>query len=458
MGSSMSLNRLIATILLCSFATLSLAQTGAGPQRPVAKEILLPSSKKLQEPALGSPQRTNSLPVTMALSPDGKYLALLNAGYGSVESKYQQSIAILETATNQLHDFPDSRLPVLAKQSFFVGLAWSTDGSEIYASIGSLTDPEAKQPNSTGNGIAVYRFTGGTLTPDRFLKLPLVAIPHDRKNIYGAKYVPAGQITPYPAGLTVVKRTEGDALLVAENLADDAVLIDKRDGHVLQRFELGRGKVVPSTFPYTVVADRAGTRGWCSLWNGSAVAELDLRSGKVVRSIDLLPPKIETDASSHPTALLLSPDESRLYVALANRDQVAIITASTAKVERFLDTRLPRQSYGGNFPIALAQSADGKTLYVAESSSDAVGVFDLRESRGTHAQANSDRAYYFIPTEWYPTALALTSDDLWIVTGKGIGTGPNSGMEAVPSRGNKPQHPYIASMIRGSVSHANLKA
>src|SRR6516225_3160867 len=296
------------------------------------------------------------------------------------------------------------------------------------------------------------------LSPDRFVKLPLVPIPHDRKNTYGAKYVPVGQITPYPAGITVVKRKEGDALLVAENLADGAVLIDARDGHVLQRFELGRSKVVPSTFPYTVVANRAGTRGWCSLWNGSAVAELDLRSGKVVRSIDLLPPKIETDASSHPTALLLSPDESRLYVALANRDQVAIITASTAKVERFLDTRLPRQSYGGNFPIALAQSADGKTLYVAESSSDAVGVFDLRESRGTHAQANSDRAYYFIPTEWYPTALALTSDDLWIVTGKGIGTGPNSGMEAVPSRGNKPQHPYIASMIRGSVSHANLKA
>ncbi len=73
-----------------------------------------------------------------------------------------------------------------------------------------------------------------------------------------------------------------------------------------------------------------------------------------------------------------------------------------AKSQRYLDTRLPRQTYGGNYPIALAQSADGKTLYVAESSSDAVAVFDLRESRGTHAQANSDRAYYFIPTEWYP--------------------------------------------------------
>jgi DNA-binding beta-propeller fold protein YncE len=419
--------------------------------------IDLPSSKALSTPSAVPAQPTNSLPVTAALSPDGKYLALLNAGFGSAESNYQQSIAIVDVASGQVRDFPDPRLGFDAKQSYFLGLAWSASGTELYASIASLTDPEGKAPDSTGNGIEVYDFGNGQLKPGRFLKLPLVPIAEKRKNTYGANYVPAGQSIAYPAGLAVLKRDQGEALLVAENLADDVVLIDAKDGHVLQRFPVGRGKVVPSTFPYTVVANRAGTRAWCSLWNGSAVAELDLQTGKVSRSIDLLPPKIATDASSHPTALLLSPDESRLYVALANRDKVAVITASTGKVERFLDTRLRGQTYGGNFPVALVQSTDGKTLYVAESSSDAVGVFDLRESRGTHAQANSDRAYYFIPTEWYPTALALTGDDLWIVTGKGVGTGPNSGMQSVPIRINKP-HPYIASLIHGSVSHINLKA
>jgi hypothetical protein len=63
---------------------------------------------------------------------------------------------------------------------------------------------------------------------------------------------------------------------------------------------------VPNSFPYTVIANRDGTRAWCSLWNGSSVAELDLRSGKVVRQTALLPPKEEIDASSHPTALLAS--------------------------------------------------------------------------------------------------------------------------------------------------------
>jgi hypothetical protein len=421
------------------------------------EEIPLPTSKTLLEPVLGKPQQTNSLPVTVALSPDGKYLALLNNGFGSAESNYRQSIAVLDLASDHLRDFPDARLATHAQQTYFLGLAWSADGKELYASMASLTDPEGEKPGNTGNGIAVYRFTNGGLTPDRLLKLPLVPLAAGRKNIYSTKHVPAGQTIPYPAGLALVKRSSGDALLVAENLGDDAVLVDAHDGKVLQRFELGRGKVVPNTFPYTVVASSDGSRGWCALWNGSSVAELDLRAGRVVREIGLLPPKEETDASSHPTALLLSPDERRLYVALANRDRVAVIAAADGKVERYLDTRLPGQTLGGNYPIALTQSADGKALYVADSSSDAVAVFDLRETQGVPARANSDRAAYFIPTEWYPTALAVGGADLFVATGKGIGTGPNPGTETVPLRGNKPQHPYIASLVRGSLARVNLK-
>ncbi len=62
-----------------------------------------------------------------------------------------------------------------AQQTYFIGLAWSSDGNELYASMASLTDPEGKKSGNTGNGIAVYRFANGALTPDRFLKLPLGA-------------------------------------------------------------------------------------------------------------------------------------------------------------------------------------------------------------------------------------------------------------------------------------------
>ena len=116
-------------------------------------------------------------------------------------------------------------------------------------------------------------------------------------------------------------------LLVAENLADDAVLLDARTGKRVAALRSERRQVrSDQRFPTAVVASRDGTRAWCSLWNASQVAELDLRSGKVVRQISLLPPGADIDASSHPTALLLSPDEQRLYVTLSNRDAVAVIS------------------------------------------------------------------------------------------------------------------------------------
>src|SRR5208283_5064444 len=166
----------------------------------------------------------------IALSPDGKYLAILNNGRGTVESKFQQSIALLDLTTNQVRDFPDSLLAINARQTYFLGLAWSNDGTELYASMASLTDPEGKNPGDTGNGIAVYRLQSGALKPERFLKLPLVAVPKGKRFTYHAKGGAAGQAIPYPAGLALVKVDGGDALLIAENLSDDVVLLNAHTG------------------------------------------------------------------------------------------------------------------------------------------------------------------------------------------------------------------------------------
>jgi DNA-binding beta-propeller fold protein YncE len=256
-----------------------------------------------------------------------------------------------------------------------------------------------------------------------------------------------------------VKNSDGDALFVAENLADDAVLLNARTGRVLQRFDLSVGKYVPTSFPYGVVVSRDGVRAWCSLWNASQVAELDLRSGKVVRRIELMPPKTAIDASSHPTALLLSPDERRLCVTLSNRDAIAVISTANGQAERYLYSGLPGQAYFGAYPSALAQSDDGTRLYVANASLDAVAVFHFTAAdpaRNRNFAEYNQRADYFIPTEWYPTALAVHGDELFIATGKGQGTGPNADWGADPEHPGKQRHPYIASMIHGSIARVNL--
>src|SRR5579862_5193324 len=107
-----------------------------------SQTIDLPSSKQLIGEAPGHPQRLNSLPISMAISPDHRYVVTVNAGYGTAESKYEQSLAVLDTQTGALTDFPDERtIARVSTQTLYSGLAFSRDGKHIYASIASLTDP-----------------------------------------------------------------------------------------------------------------------------------------------------------------------------------------------------------------------------------------------------------------------------------------------------------------------------
>ena len=267
----------IAAIVLVALVVLLLAK-----EPTKSKDVNLATSKVLHTPSLGRLGPVNSFPVTIAVSPDGRYAALLNFGYGTQKSQAHQSIAVLDLKTNQVSDFPDDRLAESAKQTYFIGLAFSGDGKHLYASISSITDPTGTEKNDVGNGIAVYSFAEGKVAPERFIKLPLQPLPAGHKVASGLRD-PASQATTisYPAGLAVVAREGKERLLIANNLSDNAVLLDPESGNILQSFDLSSHAIVPSSFPYTVVATRDGKRAWCSLWNRSRVVELNLESGKL---------------------------------------------------------------------------------------------------------------------------------------------------------------------------------
>jgi len=440
-----------------------------------AQTINLPSGKPLGE-VPGTPRRTNSFPTAVALSPDQRYLAILNNGFGTQESAGQQSIAILNLDTNELTDFPDPRLGPNAKQTYFLGLAWSTDGRELYASMASLTDPEGKQPGSTGNGIAVYSFAEGKLTPARFLKIPLQPLAKGKKFTYGAKFVPEGFANPYPAGLTVMREKTGDALLVPNNLSDTVVLISAKDGRLLKRFDLSRGATVPSQFPYECALQGSDeSKAWCTLWNGSALAELDLNRGRVNRlGIDLRHDG-RAKAGSHPAGI--SSTGEFLFVALQNADEVAVIRPETGRVLNYIPLKFGDSKSSGLQPTALVADERGR-LYVTLSGANALAVVDIPENIMICFDCDplenlrpfkSRGVLGFIPTQWYPTAVAIKGrihspderppvelqPELLIATGKGIGTGPNSA--AVPkSPLAQKGHPYIASLIHGSIARVNI--
>jgi DNA-binding beta-propeller fold protein YncE len=435
--------------LMLMLAGAGLRSQGPGERNPLP----LPSGKVIYDPVPGRPVPTNSFPGTVTLSPDGHYLAILNDGWGTPPSGYSQSIGILDLDTHQLRDFPDSRLRLNAHQVYFCGLAFSSDGILLYASMASYTDPAGQRRGDTGNGIAVYNFHAGNLTPAKFLSIPLQNVAPGKKVNAALPVLPAGKSIPYPAGLAVVRNAAGrDELLVADNLSDNALLLDSVNGRVLKTFDLSTGEHIPASYPYAVVAAGDGTRAYCSLWNASEVAELDLSKGLVTRHIRLLAPSSALAAGSHPTALLLSPDEKLLYVALSNADAVAVVDTTTGRVVTMLSTLLPDQKFGGSFPSALAESADGQTLFVADSGLDAVALFDIDPRNPTA----TSHARGFVPTEWYPAALAVRGDDLIVTSGKGRGSGPNGGPPLSPMMAHYEKHPYVMELLHGSVARLRI--
>ena len=446
---------LVAAIFAMGAGGVTEAQQGiTGSQ----KAVDLPTSKKLLPPAPGDPRRLNSLPLSLAVSPDGCWVVAINAGYGTFESRYAQSLAVLNVQSGAVRDFPDERVGERAPQTFFSGLAFSPDGTKVYASLASISSPEGDGHDKVGNGIVVYGFSQGELKPQGFLKLPMVKLATGKRTSEH-KGGDATMGIPYPASIEVVPG-ETERLLVAENLSDTAVLMNAKTGQIEETFDLSESDAVPSTYPIALAVTKDGKRAFVALWNASEVAELDLAGGKVTRRVRLLKPSSPIDPGTHPCSLLLEEREGLLYVALSNRDAVAAVeigksAESELEVRGYFDTRLPGQSYFGAEPVALAMNADGTRLYAANLGSDAVAVLDPRRLRGVEKAKGFVEPLGFVPTEYMPLALTSAGGKLYVTTDKGKGTGPNNFPQRVMADGvgrRGGSSTYIGTMLYGSLA------
>jgi DNA-binding beta-propeller fold protein YncE len=459
------------------------------PVRDTAARFDLPSSKQLGV-VPGNPQRLNSLPMSMAVSPDRRYVVTVNAGYGTFESDYMQSLAVMDTQTGKVTDFPDNRTTSRDRQTLFSGLAFSADGRHLYASMASLTNPEggpvtgyrgqgagsaeqgtgtANAPVATGNGVVVYGFADGKITQERMISIPLQPLAGMRRTKLLGR-TESAQGVPYPAAIAVVKVAGTERLLVADNLSDDALLIDATSGKIVTRFDLSENDAVPSTYPVAVAVSKDGARGFVALWNASEVVELDLLNGTVRRKLTLLKPFDPLKPGTHPCALEISPDGRTLYVALSNRDAVAVVdvadtgVAARFAVKGYFDTRLPGQSYFGAEPVALALNGTGSRLYVANMGSDAVAEIDTRKLTAAAVKRGMVEPEGFIPTEWMPMSMALIGSDaaherLYLATAKGRGTGPNNfAQKPTETSRRRSDFTYIATLLYGSLATIDLSA
>lgn len=302
------------------------------------------------------------MPLNIALAPDSTHLVLLLNGYS------RTGIEVVEWKTGRSTQIVD--LPAA-----FLGLAFSPDGTELYA--------------SGGNTDLVYQFHWSAGKATLADSISLATRPPRGRNG-----------TRYPAQLAPSR--DGRFLFVAENLADSLAVIDLTAKRVVQRLPAGR-------YPYGVVVS-ANDHVYVSEWGGSRVAEYSLTNGRLSEPMWI-------EAGRHPSAMLLDRSGARLFVASGSTDRIAVINTQTRR--KTLELRDPPDSGPdeGSTPNALALSADESKLYVAEADANAVAVFDL-----TPAQPSIGGR---IPTGWYPAALTTIGSSLIVANGKGSGTHAN---------------------------------
>ena len=80
----------------------------------------------------------------------------------------------------------------------------------------------------------------------------------------------------------------------------------------------------------------------------------------------------------------------------------AAFDTRSGQVEETVRTSLSARAPLGSTPDALALTRDGKRLYVANADNNNVCVIDISARKRSRVQG-------FIPTGWYPTAVAVSS-------------------------------------------------
>lgn len=79
----------------------------------------------------------------------------------------------------------------------------------------------------------------------------------------------------------------------------------------------------------------------------------------------------------------------------------------------------------GSTPSNVALSADGARLFVTEADANAVAIFDLSaKTAGVEGARGTDELIGRVPTDWYPSAVAVHGDRLLVANSKGHGTRP----------------------------------
>jgi DNA-binding beta-propeller fold protein YncE len=384
--------------------------------------------------AVGKSPELDGLPRTpqgFALRPAGRQIDVLRFPLGIVPSADGRSLVVSSDSggVQGLSVIDAARLtatPVPAA-NLFMGLAATPDG-RIFASGGNadrvfrwqLAGPTAVPLDVTGGQpIPIHNGENGLL-PRMGLPSPLPVGDGIEVHGYPGAMLLDGT-TLYVAGTVSEPADTADPCPGGQSACSRITVLDTETGQVVRRIPVGLDA-------FGMALDRPRHRLYVSNWADEAGR--GGRSGGTVSVVDVTDPATAVEVSSvpvghHPSALQLSADGKRLFVADTNDDAITVIDVSHPGGPRVHSTESVAPVAGsqvGAHPDAFALSPDGSTLFVALAGLNAI---ELRDGR-TGARLAGEAAY--IPTGWYPSALAVTGEAghyrLWVTNAKGLGPGP----------------------------------
>lgn len=321
----------------------------------------------------------DTFPMSTAVSNNGKYLLVMNAGYNP------PSISVIDIAARK--EIGRTPLP-----DCWLGLTVAPKGDLVWVGGGSRA--------------AIYELSLNPETGALTRRRDFAAVPDLGKK--GLAFIGDVAVSP-----------DAHLLYAADLYSDSIAVINLQSGQLIDQWKCGRR-------PYRILVAPGGRQLVVSSWADAAIYQYDANSGAEVgktrigsHPTDMVwlakPAPRDQDAESSPGYI------GRIFIAASNTNSVYSVGVTRdgklTMLEAINIATSPMHPLGMT-PSALAVNDAGTQLYVACSDANAVARADISTARA-HLEG-------FIPTGWYPTAVRLLEGgDLAILNGKGLGSRPS---------------------------------